>query len=350
MSVDFLEFYRGRRVLVTGHTGFTGAWLCHILKGLGAEVTGYALQPPTQPSLFELARVGEGMHSVTRDVRDADALYAAFCEARPEVIFHLAAQPIVREGYRDPLTTFDTNVMGTLNVLECIRRTASVRSALIVTTDKVYENAASHALCESDPLGGPDPYSASKACAELAVQSYRESFFADTDVALSTARAGNVIGGGDFAPNRILPDCVRAVLEKKAVLLRNPEAVRPYQHVLEPLLAYLMIAARQYGDRALMGCYNIGPDEADCVTTRELAQLFAKHVQGLGLGVQPEAGPREAAELRLDCSKLKNTFGWHAKWDVSTAVAQVAEWTRAYMAGEDVRRVMDAQIAQFINA
>ena len=343
-----LEFYRGRRVLVTGHTGFKGAWLCRILQLLGAEVWGYAKEPPTDPALYTLARIGENMHAFTGDIGDFDALCDTVRAARPEVIFHLAAQPIVREGYRDPRGTFAANLMGTVNVLEAARACDTLRSVLIVTTDKVYKNSEkAGALRENDALGGADPYSASKACAELAVQSYRALLGA---VPLSTARAGNVIGGGDFAPDRILPDCVRAFLTGTPVQLRNPSAVRPYQHVLEPLLAYLMIAARQYGDRALMGCYNIGPDEADCVTTRELAQLFAKHVQGLGLGVQPEAGPREAAELRLDCSKLKNTFGWHAKWDVSTAVAQVAEWTRAYMAGEDVRRVMDAQIAQFINA
>ena len=345
-----LEFYRGKRVLVTGHTGFKGAWLCHILKKLGATVLGYAKKPPTTPSLYEVAHVGDGMRSVLADIRDFDTLYGAFCDFQPQIVFHLAAQPIVREGYKQPLATFDTNVMGTVNVLECIRLADSVRSAVIVTTDKVYENAGEGVLSESDRLGGSDPYSASKSCAELVVQSYKRSFFASERVALSTVRAGNVIGGGDFAPNRILPDLVRGVLAGDETLLRNPDAVRPYQHVLEPLFAYLMLAERQQAQPQLAGCYNIGPAACDCVTTEALAQLLSAELEGVRWRNCPDDGMKEAKTLRLDCSKLEAAFSWRPTWDVAQAVAHTAAWTRAYAAGEDVTRVMDAQIEEFINA
>ena len=266
--VDTFEFYRGKRVFVTGHTGFKGAWLCHILKKAGAEVTGYALQPPTDPSLFELDRTAEGMHSVIGDVCDFDSLYRAFCAARPEIVFHLAAQPIVRESYREPVYTYETNVMGTVHILECVRRTDCVRSFLNVTTDKVYENREwEWGYRENEPLDGFDPYSNSKSCSELVTHSYKDSFFADGRVAISTARAGNVIGGGDFANDRIIPDCVRSALEKKDIVVRNPHSTRPYQHVLEPVCAYLLIAQMQYEDGSYAGYYNVGPDDCDCFKT-----------------------------------------------------------------------------------
>ncbi len=345
-----LEFYRGKRVLVTGHTGFKGAWLCHILKGLGAEVVGYAKEPPTTPSLYEIAHVGEGMRSVLADVRDFDTLYATFCDFQPEILLHLAAQPIVREGYREPLTTFDTNVMGTVNVLECVRRTECVRSAVIVTTDKVYDNENGRILREDDRLGGADPYAASKSCAEWVTESYKRSFLAQRGIAVSTARAGNVIGGGDFAADRILPDLVRGVLRGEETVLRHPDAVRPYQHVLEPLFCYLMLAARQCKEKHLAGSYNIGPAACDCITTRVLAELFFAHIAGVRFRICPDNGMREAEMLRLDCSKLEKTFAWHPTWSAAQAVERTAAWTRAYMAGEDVTRVMDAQIEEFINA
>ncbi len=349
--VDTFEFYRGKRVFVTGHTGFKGAWLCHILKKAGAEVTGYALQPPTDPSLFELDRTAEGMHSVIGDVCDFDSLYRAFCAARPEIVFHLAAQPIVREGYRDPVRTYHTNVMGTVQLLECVRRTDFVRSFINVTTDKVYEEEKSTGYTETDRLGGFDPYAASKACSELVTQSYRNAFLADKGVALSSMRAGNAIGGGDFAPARIIPDCVRAALGGEEIVIRNPHSTRPYQHVLEPLFAYLTLAARQYNDPALAGSYNVGPRGDDCVSTGHLAELFANaYGEGVRCRVCSDGGPHEAEVLCLDAAKLQHVCGISPVWSAAKAVQRVVEWTKVYAKGEDVSALMDKQIEEFINA
>ncbi|MBQ1424053.1 MAG: CDP-glucose 4,6-dehydratase, partial [Lachnospiraceae bacterium] len=266
------DFYRGRKVLITGHTGFKGTWLSAILLAAGADVTGYALDPPTDPSLFDLAGMKERMNSVTGDVRDLPHLLAVFAEVQPEIVFHLAAQPIVRESYRDPVGTYATNVMGTVNILEAVRQTASVRSFLNVTTDKVYENREwAWGYRETDPLDGYDPYSNSKSCSELVTHSYKKSFFAERHCEISTARAGNVIGGGDYAADRIIPDCIRAAEKQEPIVVRNPFSTRPYQHVLEPLSAYLMIAERQYEEPEKAGYYNVGPEDKDCVTTGELA-------------------------------------------------------------------------------
>ena len=272
------EFYKGKRVLVTGHTGFKGSWLCRILTLAGAEVTGYSLNPPTDPSLFEIAGIGTGLTSVIGDVRDLEHLEKAFEEARPEIVFHLAAQPIVRDSYKDPVYTYETNVMGTVHVLECIRRSGCVLSFLNVTTDKVYENREwEYGYRETDPLDGYDPYSNSKSCSELVTHSYQKSFFQDGSCAISTARAGNVIGGGDFANDRIIPDCVRAMKEGKPIGVRNPHSTRPFQLVLEPLAVYLTIAMAQWEDPSVQGYYNVGPDDCDCVTTGELVDLFCQY-------------------------------------------------------------------------
>ena len=345
-----LSFYRGKRVFVTGHTGFKGSWLCHILKRAGALVTGFSTQPPTSPSLFETARVAEGMTSVIGDIRDMEALAAAFTAAEPEIVLHLAAQPIVRESYREPVYTYETNVMGTVHILECVRRSSTVRSFLNVTTDKVYENKEwEWGYRENEPLDGYDPYSNSKSCSELVTHSYKNSFFADGSVAISTARAGNVIGGGDFAADRIIPDCVRAALQGEEIVVRNPYSTRPYQHVLEPLFAYLMIAQRQYEDGKYAGYYNVGPDDRDCFATGRLVEVFtAAWGEGLSYVVRCDNGPHEANFLKLDCSKLKQTFGWAPTWDLATAIAKVVEWTRVYRTGADVRAVMDAQIDAFL--
>ena len=347
-----LEFYRGKRVFVTGHTGFKGSWLCQILKKAGAIVTGFSTVAPTTPSLFEEARVADGMTSVIGDVRNFDALFAAFEAAKPEIVLHLAAQPIVRESYREPVYTYETNVMGTVHILECVRRTDCVRSFLNVTTDKVYENKEwEWGYRENEPLDGFDPYSNSKSCSELVTHSYKNSFFADGRTAISTARAGNVIGGGDFAADRIIPDCVRAALAGNEVVLRNPYSTRPYQHVLEPLFAYLMIAARQYEDGALAGYYNVGPDEVDCFATGRLVELFANTWgQGFSFVVRCDGGPHEANFLKLDCSKLKSVFGWKPTWNLAEAIARVVEWTKVYAAGGDVVAVMDKQIEAFLAA
>ena len=346
-----LQAYRGKRVFVTGHTGFMGSWLCRILLNAGAELTGFALDPPTQPNLFTLADIAPHMRSVTGDIRDGEALQRAYREARPEVVLHLAAQPIVRESYRDPRKTFETNVMGTVNLLECVRLYGSAVSVLNVTTDKVYQNREwCWGYRENEPLDGFDPYSNSKSCSELVTHSYRVSFFSGVNApAVSTARAGNVIGGGDFAPDRIVPDCVRAVSEGKPIAVRNPYSIRPYQHVLEPLAAYLLIARRQWEDRSLEGAYNVGPDDSDCITTGELAERFC---QSWGEGAtwisQAEANaPHEAATLRLDCSKLKTALGWKPRWNAAQAIDRTCEWTKSYVSGARVADVMDAQIAAY---
>ena len=345
-----LDFYRGKKVLVTGHTGFKGTWLCRLLLGAGAEVTGYSLEPPTDPALFSLAGMDRQMDSVTGDVRDLEKLKALFDRTKPEIVLHLAAQPIVRESYRDPVYTYETNVMGTVNILECIRLTDSVKSFLNVTTDKVYHNREwEWGYRETDPLDGFDPYSNSKSCSELVTHSYRNSFFADGRTAISTARAGNVIGGGDFAADRIIPDCIRAALEKKPVPVRNPHSTRPFQHVLEPLYAYLMIAAAQYEDGRFAGYYNVGPGDEDCVTTGELVDLFCR---AWGEGQTWEnhfaGGPHEANFLKLDCSRLRQVFGWKPVWGIWEAVEKTVEWTKAWQAGEDVNLVMDRQIRDFM--
>ena len=347
-----LSFYKGKTVLVTGHTGFKGSWLCAILIAAGAEVVGYALEPPTEPSHFALTDVGARMHSVIADVRDFERMHAVFRETRPEIVLHLAAQPIVLEGYRRPRETFDTNVMGTVNLLECVHRTDSVRSVLNVTTDKVYLNDESgRPFCEDDPLDGFDPYSNSKSCSELVTHSYKRAFLDAAGVAVSTARAGNVIGGGDFAENRIVPDCVRAALRGETIRLRNPNAVRPFQHVLEPLGAYLMIAAAQAEDPHLSGYYNVGPNDTDCLTTGELATLFcAAWGCGLSCADVRTDGPHEAGFLRLDCTKLRQTFGWEPRWAAKQAIEKTVEWTKAYARGEDMATVTDRQITEFFHA
>lgn len=350
MTERDLAFYKGKRVFVTGHTGFKGAWLCHLLSLMGAEVTGYALKAPTEPSLFEIADIARDIHSVTGDIRDAQALKAAFDEARPEIVLHLAAQPIVRESYRNPAYTYETNVMGTVNILECVRGSETVRSFLNVTTDKVYLNREwAWGYRENEELDGFDPYSNSKSCSELVTHSYKNSFFADGRAAISTARAGNVIGGGDFAADRIIPDCVRAAQKGEDIVVRNPYSTRPYQHVLEPLCAYLMIAARQAENGALSGWYNVGPDDVDCFQTGALVDLFVK-AWGGGLKWinRADGGPHEANFLKLDCTKLKTVFGWKPTWNLETAIEKVVEWSKCYLSGGDVRACMDDQIRAFL--
>lgn len=345
-----MEFYQGKRVFVTGHTGFKGAWLCRILVGAGAIVTGYSLEPPTGPNLFELAGLEGKISSAIGDIRDKGKLMSTFCAAKPEIVLHLAAQPIVRDSYKDPVYTYETNVMGTVNILECVRQNSCVRSFLNVTTDKVYHNKEwPWGYRENEPLDGFDPYSNSKSCSELVTHSYLNSFFADGRVAVSTARAGNVIGGGDFANDRIIPDCVRAAQNGTQLILRNPGSTRPYQHVLEPLFAYLMIAQRQYEDGMYAGWYNVGPDECDCVTTGELVELFCrKWGPGLVWEVRQDLNaPHEANFLKLDCSKLRSIFGWRPRWHIGEAVERTVEWTRVWLDGQNVPAEMDRQIRQY---
>lgn len=350
MTIEELkEFYGNKKVLITGHTGFKGSWLTRILTLSGAEVTGYSLTPPTDPSLFEIAGLEDTIKSVVGDIRDLEHLSRVFEETRPEIVFHLAAQPIVRESYQEPVYTYETNVMGTVNVLECVRRTESVRSFLNVTTDKVYENREwEYGYRECDNLDGYDPYSNSKSCSELVTHSYKKSFFEDGCCAISTARAGNVIGGGDFAADRIIPDCVRAAAAGKTIIVRNPYSTRPYQHVMEPLAVYLAIAMKQYEDRTFEGYYNVGPDDKDCVTTGTLADLFcAAWGQGQTWENRWMGGPHEANFLKLDCSKIKHTFGWTPRYGVKEAVEKTVEWSKEYLEGADMTEVMDRQIREF---
>lgn len=350
--MDFdISFYKRKKVFVTGHTGFKGAWLCRILAKAGAHVTGYSLDPPTTPSLFGLAGIGRDVSSVIGDVREYKLLKEAFDAAQPEIVFHLAAQPIVREGYRLPASTYEINVMGTVNILECIRNSNCVRSFLNVTTDKVYLNREwEWGYRENEALDGYDPYSNSKSCSELVTHSYKNSFFADGSVAISTARAGNVIGGGDFSDNRIIPDCIRAVIKNEDIVVRNPYSVRPYQHVLEPLYAYLMIGAMQYQDGKFAGYYNVGPDDEDCIQTGTLVDLFiSKWGEGRKWISGSETGPHEANVLKLDCSRLKAAFGWKPHWHIDTAVEKVVEWGKCWIEEKDVRECMDREINEFIH-
>ena len=368
------RFWKGKRVLVTGHTGFKGAWLSRILLGLGAKVCGYSLGVPTEPSLYELSGLEgqNGRLSFAGDIRDLSALRRAFETFHPEVVFHLAAQPIVRLSYRDPADTYAVNVMGTVNLLECLRTVPGVHSAVIITTDKVYRNNEwEWGYREDDVLDGADPYSNSKSCAELAARCYRQSFLDEMGVRLSTVRAGNVIGGGDFAADRILPDCFRAALagarEGKAgasVLLRNPRSTRPYEHVFEPLFFYMGVAMAQYDNAGYCGCYNVGPGGDGCLETRELVQLFCDawndgrgSLPKLGWEGSPEEGaPPEAGLLKLDTGRAKAVFGWEPAWDIREGVAETAGFYRMLAGGllsgkdcwEAVLGAMDASISRYL--
>lgn len=346
-----ISFYKGKRVFLTGHTGFKGSWLSRMLVNAGAIVTGYSLEPPTEPNLFSLAGLEGKMTSVIGDIRDMDKLKATFDAAQPEIVLHLAAQPIVRDSYKDPRYTYETNVMGTVNILECVRQSACVKSVLNVTTDKVYKN---NEWCwgyrEDEPLDGFDPYSNSKSCSELVTHSYINSFFVDGKVAVSTARAGNVIGGGDFANDRIIPDCVRAMAAGRKVGVRNPYSTRPYQHVLEPLSVYLTIAQKQYEDIRYSGFYNVGPDDCDCVTTGELVDLFCKHWgEGAAWENQAEANaPHEANFLKLDCSKIKAIFGWKPRWHIEKCMEMTCRFSKVWLKGGDIPEEMDREIDAFL--
>lgn len=378
MNKKDLEFFKNKKVLVTGHTGFKGSWLCKILVNAGAEVTGYSLEPPTDPSLFEEAGIAATINHVVGDVRDRDHLMQVFKDVQPEIVMHLAAQPIVRESYKDPVGTYETNVMGTVNICEAVRQNPCVKSFLNVTTDKVYKNNEWHwGYRENEPLDGYDPYSNSKSCSELVTHSYINSFYCDMDVAVSTARAGNVIGGGDFAPDRIIPDCVRTAEAFAAgegdgqIIVRNPYSTRPYQHVLEPLNIYLTIVKAQYEDKSKAGFYNVGPDDCDCVTTGDIVDLFCDAWNGtkldgsdwseeagsgsdseeanmLGWINKHDGGPHEANFLKLDCSLIKSVFGWKPVWNIDKAIEMVVEFSKKRITDPSgVAAEMDREIEEF---
>ena len=360
------DFYRNKKVLITGHTGFKGTWMCEVLINLGADVYGYALNPPTDPSLFEISDMANRIRSYEGDVRNLEHLKAVFAEVQPEIVIHMAAQPLVRESYKNPVYTYDVNVMGTVNVLECVRITDSVKSFVNVTTDKVYRNFEwERGYREDDILDGFDPYSNSKSCSELVTSCYKNSFFGGgtgimkdgRKVAISTCRAGNVLGGGDFAVDRIIPDCIRAVQKGEQIIVRNPYSTRPYQHVLEPVVSYLTVAAEQYNDISKADSYNIGPDDGDCVTTGMLVDLFcskwneAAKENGLKEASwinKSDGGPHEAGFLKLDSSKILNELNIHNRWHIDTEMDKIIKWTVTYLTGGDTLKIMDEKIKLYL--
>lgn len=343
-------FWRGKKVFLTGHTGFKGSWMSLWLQSLGADVTGYSLEPPTKPSLFDEANVYTGMTSIIGDIRDRKNLSDAFAEAQPEIVFHMAAQPLVRASYREPIETFETNVMGTLHVCEAMRSAGSVRAAVIITTDKCYENRElDKPFTEDQPLGGRDPYSASKGCTEIAAASWRESFLSsDLDTALATARAGNVIGGGDWAEDRLLPDIFRALGKGEAVRIRSPHSIRPWQHVLEPLSGYLSLAERLYvhGKEYAEG-WNFGPDLDDAQPVEEVVrQMCSIWGDNATWVVDHGEHPHEAQFLKLDITKAKTKLDWHPVWRLPEALRQSTIWQKAWIQGHDMRKLCLEQIHQ----
>lgn len=343
-----MNFWKNKNVFVTGHTGFKGSWLCLWLNMLGAKVTGYALKPPTKPDLFGLARVRGLIDSITGDVRDLNKLHRIMRAARPEIVIHMAAQPIVRESYKVPVETFSTNVMGTVNVLEAARNCPGIKAIVDVTTDKVYENREKGTgYREDEPLGGYDPYSSSKACSELVAAAYRRSY----SMNVATARAGNVIGGGDWAVDRLVPDFVRAILKGKKIVIRNPKAVRPWQHVLDPLAGYLLLAEKlyQYGSK-YVGAWNFGPDRRDAKTVEWLAgELCRLWDRDAAYKAKKGKHPHEAGFLMLDAAKARNELGWLPKWNIDEALKKIVIWTRAYAAGMDMRQVCREQIKEYMH-
>jgi CDP-glucose 4,6-dehydratase len=349
------QFWTGKRVFLTGHTGFKGSWLSLWLLRMQAQLTGYSLDPPTNPSLFERARVADGMTSHIGDIADLPGLSAAVAQAKPDILFHMAAQPLVRKSYADPVETYRTNVMGTLNVLEAVRAAGGVRAVIIVTTDKCYENKEWHwGYRENDHLGGYDPYSSSKACAEILTAAYRQSYFhpsryAQHKTAIASGRAGNVIGGGDWALDRLIPDSIAAYLKKEDVIIRNPHATRPWQHVLEPLSGYLCLAERLYADPSFAKAWNFGPHDSDVVPVAEVVQsLFARLGRPGGVRVQTAADqPHEAAILKLDCSLARAELGWTPAWNLELTLERIAAWVKVQEKDGDVRGITIEQIDEY---
>jgi CDP-glucose 4,6-dehydratase len=356
MKNPFNNIYENRNVFITGHTGFKGSWLCLLLNKLGANVCGYALEPPTTPSLFNEAKIGELITSFLGDIRDLANLQKVIQRVQPEIVIHMAAQPLVRESYKNPVETYSVNVMGTVHILEACRETPSVKAIVNVTTDKCYENKEWHwGYRENEAMGGYDPYSNSKGCSELVTASYRNSYFNPKEyrehgVALATARAGNVIGGGDWASDRLIPDFIRAVSKGEKLRIRNPYAIRPWQFVLEPLTGYLTLAAKLLTEGAAYAQgWNFGPDDSDAQNvgwiTKTLCELWG---EGASYEADTNPQPHEANYLKLDCSKAKAELGWIPKWNIETAIKSIVEWNKSYLNGENMREITSNQIEQYI--
>lgn len=348
------DFWHGKRVFLTGHTGFKGSWLSLWLKNLGSEVTGYALLPPTTPNLYQVAEVAQGMTSIIADIRDLTALQKAMQTARPDIVIHMAAQPLVRQSYVKPIETYTTNVLGTVHVLESVRNTPSVKAVLVVTTDKCYDNkeVLSFAYQEHEPMGGHDPYSSSKACAELVTAAYRKSFLEQQGVAVATARAGNVIGGGDWAKDRLVPDILKAFEQNSTVQIRNPLATRPWQHVLEPLCGYLTLAEHLFTQgSAYAEAWNFGPHDEDARPVQWIVeQLAVSWGNSAKWHQDPGQQPHEATYLKLDISKAKARLGWHPIWNLQTALQNITHWHRAWLSQEEMKNFCLDQILQYSTA
>lgn len=376
---NIIKKYKEKTILVTGNTGFKGSWLTKILLNLGANVIGYSLKPSTEPNLYTISNLAfnPNLHQVYGDVRNLDAMKKTFENYKPEIVIHLAAQPIVRDSYKDPVNTYSTNVMGTVNICECVRLShlsvlegglksddwTGVRSFLNVTTDKVYKNFEwEYGYREDDPLDGYDPYSNSKSCSELITHSYKDSFFVAANIGISTARAGNVIGGGDFSNDRIIPDCIKTMrnavdkkIDRTEIIVRNPYSIRPYQHVLEPLFMYLVIAMKQYEDMSYAGYYNVGPDDIDCITTGRLVDLFCEKWNkdsGLSLAswknITDKNVLHEASFLKLDCSRIKTVFNWKPKWHIEKAIEETVIFSKLWMEGKSVNDEMNREIEEYM--
>lgn len=344
------NFYKNKKVLITGHTGFKGSWMSYILFLLGAEVTGIALEPKTKPDLFSILKLNKKIDSRIIDIRNLKEVQKVFEEIKPEIVIHMAAQPLVIESYKNPVYTYDVNVMGTVHICECVRKCSSVKSFINVTTDKVYQNNEwFYGYRETDRLNGFDPYSNSKSCSELVTDSYIKSFFYEQDLAVSTCRAGNVIGGGDFSENRIIPDCVKFTSNKEEIVVRNPNSIRPYQHVLEAVFFYLRLAMMQFENKDFAGNYNIGPEETDCVTTGTIVSLFCDIWGEEACWAMKEThGPHEANFLKLDTSKAKSMLRWHPVWNVSQAIEKTVEWSKAYYQKKNIEEVTTKQIKEYM--